>query len=325
MPYSLTSASALGLDLARTPGGAGAAAQLVRGLGVDPGPAVPGTGPGPSDLAEARDRAVALLVADGPATVRLEDPRDPREPSNPSGPSDPAAARPGVTGALDALSTALRRLRSTAAGLALGTVHDLVDLASGLPVDATGRPGGAGVPGLHVRPAREAALGRAVADAVLAELVLARRDPAAPVLARALRAVLDASVLPEVGAPGDALPAGAVRDLVRAVAAAHAARLVRVGRTEPPTGLATGDAAGAWTTAMHDATWAVELTGRTRLAATAQLELVRALAVSGVDAHSAAAGTWNRCSGAVQALVVADLVGEETLCALHADLADDLA
>lgn len=65
---------------------------------------------------------------------------------------------------------------------------------------------------------------------------------------------------------------------------------------------------GSWGESMHSATWAVQLTGRVREAAAAQLAAVRALATAGVTAAEAAAGTWNLVSGACQALVVSDLL-----------------
>jgi hypothetical protein len=70
---------------------------------------------------------------------------------------------------------------------------------------------------------------------------------------------------------------------------------------------------GAWGPSMHSATWAVQLAGRDRAAAAAQMQAVRALTMAGVDAAQAAAGTWNLVSGACQALVVGDLLDTLTL------------
>jgi hypothetical protein len=67
-----------------------------------------------------------------------------------------------------------------------------------------------------------------------------------------------------------------------------------------------------WATAMHSASWAVHLSGRVRAAAAAQLQLVVAVHDAGVPVADLAAGCWNALSGAVQALLVSDLVDRET-------------
>jgi hypothetical protein len=63
-----------------------------------------------------------------------------------------------------------------------------------------------------------------------------------------------------------------------------------------------------WATAMHSASWAVYLAGRVRCAAAAQLHLVQALHDARVPVGDLAGGGWNALSGAVQALVVRDLL-----------------
>jgi hypothetical protein len=73
-----------------------------------------------------------------------------------------------------------------------------------------------------------------------------------------------------------------------------------------------------WAPAMHQATWAVHLSGRLRLAADAQLAAVAAFRDGGFDARDAAYGVWNAVSGAVQAGVAADLVGDDDLRVLTA-------
>lgn len=72
--------------------------------------------------------------------------------------------------------------------------------------------------------------------------------------------------------------------------------------------VATGAARAAWANAVHDASWAVYLTGRLRPAAAAQLLAVRAFGDAGFTARDGAHGVWNALSGAVQATVVADLI-----------------
>jgi hypothetical protein len=66
-----------------------------------------------------------------------------------------------------------------------------------------------------------------------------------------------------------------------------------------------------WAPAMHQATWAVHLADRLRLAADGQLAAVAAFRDGGFDARDAAYGVWNAVSGAVQASVGADLVSEQ--------------
>ena len=68
-----------------------------------------------------------------------------------------------------------------------------------------------------------------------------------------------------------------------------------------------------WAAAVHDASWAVYLTGRLRPTAAAQLLAVQAFARGGLSAQDAAYGAWNVISGAVQATAVADLLPRETL------------
>ncbi|WP_026421657.1 hypothetical protein [Actinokineospora inagensis] len=67
-----------------------------------------------------------------------------------------------------------------------------------------------------------------------------------------------------------------------------------------------------WSAAMHSAAWAVHVSGRVRAAATAQLLLVRAVDLAGVSVDDRASGVWNVLSGAVQALMVRDLVDSES-------------
>jgi hypothetical protein len=69
---------------------------------------------------------------------------------------------------------------------------------------------------------------------------------------------------------------------------------------------------GGWAPAMHSSTWAVQLSGRVREAAAAQLRAVRVLVDAGVTPSEAARGAWNLVSGALQATVAADLVDGDT-------------
>jgi hypothetical protein len=83
-------------------------------------------------------------------------------------------------------------------------------------------------------------------------------------------------------------------------------------------------AQGGWAPAMHSATWAVQLSGRGREAAAAQLRAVRVLVDSGLTPREAARGAWNLVSGAVQATVAADLVDDDTAQRLTGPLAEVL-
>ena len=67
-----------------------------------------------------------------------------------------------------------------------------------------------------------------------------------------------------------------------------------------------------WSTALHSATWAAYLSDRVSTAAAAQLLLVQALDLAGVPLVARATGVWNLLSGAIQALVVRDLLDSST-------------
>ncbi|GAB3598484.1 hypothetical protein GCM10027446_28920 [Angustibacter peucedani] len=73
---------------------------------------------------------------------------------------------------------------------------------------------------------------------------------------------------------------------------------------------------GAWTAAMHDAGWAAHLSGRVRTAAASQLQGVIAFRHAGFTAQDAAEGSWNALSGTLQALTVADILGDDELAVL---------
>lgn len=76
--------------------------------------------------------------------------------------------------------------------------------------------------------------------------------------------------------------------------------------------------ADSWARAMHEATWAVHVTDRVRIAAAAQLHGVRAFRGAGFTRHDGARGVWNALSGVIQAAVVVDLVPSEDLTTLFA-------
>lgn len=323
--YSLTDASALGLDLARTPGGVGAAGVLLRGLLGPLDDLVPARAP--ADLAVARARAVALLGPPAPTVVDLTGVGSGAGSGAGSGVgsgvgSGPASGErvPGDRAAVLRSRKLLRRLGA----VHLGTVDDLLALAADLPrlapASTSAWPGEGSA--LAVVEALEADRGEVLADAVLAALVRDRPDPAAPVLARALEHRLDPPAPERAGLPPLPPPGRALLADSSPVAVATAGLLRRIAATPDAarTLSATGPAPDVWAEHMHEAAWAVATTGRTRLAAAAQLELLRCLDAAGVDGAACVGGAWNPCSAAVQAHVVADVLGSHSWTELTADL-----
>jgi hypothetical protein len=70
--------------------------------------------------------------------------------------------------------------------------------------------------------------------------------------------------------------------------------------------------AGGWSPAVHSASWAAYLSDRVRTAAAAQMLLVQAVDTAAIPLTERAGGVWNMLSGAVQALVVRDLLDTAT-------------
>ncbi|RZU50484.1 hypothetical protein EV385_2256 [Krasilnikovia cinnamomea] len=70
--------------------------------------------------------------------------------------------------------------------------------------------------------------------------------------------------------------------------------------------------AGGWSPAVHSASWAAYLSDRVRTAAAAQMLLVQAIDIAAIPLADRAGGIWNMLSGAVQALVVKDLLDTAT-------------
>ncbi|WP_344129294.1 hypothetical protein [Luedemannella flava] len=68
----------------------------------------------------------------------------------------------------------------------------------------------------------------------------------------------------------------------------------------------------AWAGAVHAASWAAHISDRIRVAASGQLLLVQALDHDVITLADRAGGVWNMLSGAVQAVVVRDLLDEAT-------------
>jgi hypothetical protein len=72
----------------------------------------------------------------------------------------------------------------------------------------------------------------------------------------------------------------------------------------------------AWAESMHEAGWAAHLSGRTRTAAAVQLRAVLAFRAAGFTETDAAQGSWNALSGALHALLVSDLLGDDHVAVL---------
>jgi hypothetical protein len=71
-----------------------------------------------------------------------------------------------------------------------------------------------------------------------------------------------------------------------------------------------------WAAAMHGASWAAHVSGRTRTLAAAQLMTVSAFVDSGFSPRDGAEGVWNAVAGCVQGLAMGDLLDEESLTVL---------
>ena len=111
------------------------------------------------------------------------------------------------------------------------------------------------------------------------------------------------------GAPIDLGPhhytVSALLDRLRSLRSADLARLVASAEDARRN-------AGGWSPAVHSASWAAYLSDRVRTAAAAQMLLVQAVDTAAIPLADRAGGVWNMLSGAVQALVVRDLLDTST-------------
>ncbi len=96
----------------------------------------------------------------------------------------------------------------------------------------------------------------------------------------------------------------AIASLLARVRALHPSQLGRLVKAAEVTRRGVND----WAPAVHAASWAVYVSGRIREAAAAQMMLVRAVEDAGIPVADRAGGAWNLLSGAVQALVVRDML-----------------
>jgi hypothetical protein len=73
-----------------------------------------------------------------------------------------------------------------------------------------------------------------------------------------------------------------------------------------------------WAGAMHEASWAAHVSGRTRDLAAVQLHAVQAFLDGGFHGRDGASGAWNAVAGCVQGLYMGDLLDEASLAVLRA-------
>ncbi|TFV47221.1 hypothetical protein [Blastococcus sp. TF02A-35] len=292
MPYSLVSAATLGFDLVRLPAGRAVAEVLLTGLGAD-------------------EAAFARLAAVHPARgldreqrgVRVVRSRRARE---------MAAGVPHMRSAADAAGGAGDRTALLVAQLEQGTIGDAPTLERLLREDVLGRE-----------------------HALRADVDVDQWDEATEVLADAAVGFWAAGVLPplvrrELTAAFDrAQDAGPLAAPARWGLGPAEAELTTfldavrdlddLGRTRWRLAVDEGRAAHRpWATAMHEASWAAHVSGRTRALAAAQLLAVQAFLDGGFDLRDGAAGVWNAVAGCVQAIVLDDLLGDDSAAVLRA-------
>ena len=285
MPYSLVSAATLGFDLVRLPAGRSVAAVLLAGLGADATTLVSVAGVHPG-RGLARDERGVLAVRSRKAR-------------------ELAAAVPHMRGAAQGAGAG-DRAAVLVAQLERGTIGDAPTLERLLRDDVLGRE--------HVARGFLTDDEWAEAADVLADAALGHWAAGVlpPLVRRELTGPFDQ--LLDRGAvhtpPVDAALAellDAVRDLDAAGRVAWRAA-VDEGRADHR----------PWATAMHEASWAGHVSGRTRTLAIAQLHAVQAFLDGGFDLHDGAGGVWNALAGCVQGTVVADLLDEASLAFLQA-------
>jgi hypothetical protein len=289
VPYSLVSAATLGFDLVRLPAGRSVAGVLLTGLGADRGIL--------TRLAEANPGRGLTPEERGVRAVRGRRARE------------MAASVPHMRSA----AAAGDRAAVLVTQLEQGTIGDAPTLERLLRDDVLGPE--------HVAAGELAPEERDEAVAVLADAAVGywAAGVLPPLVRRELTGAYDRAVerglvaAPEVGedlgpAAGDlAGLLDALRGLDDAGRAAWRSA-VDEGRVEHR----------PWAAAMHEASWAAHVSGRTRALATAQLHAVQAFLDSGFDLHDGAAGVWNAVAGCVQGLAMADLLDETSQAVLQA-------
>ncbi|RBY76497.1 hypothetical protein DQ239_13150 [Blastococcus sp. TF02-09] len=294
MPYTLVSAATLGFDLVRLPAGRAVAGVLLSALQADDGALARLAAAHP---ARGLERDQRLVVA-----VRSRRARE------------LAVAVPHVRSAATGADAAGDRAAVLVQQLEQGTIGDAPTLERLLREDVLGGEhpaAGLLAPDLLAEAAdvlADAAIGYWAAG-VLPPLV--RRELTASFDRVADTAPVAGPETLDLGAAGVEL--AAFLDVLRGLDDAGRARwraAVDEGRAERR----------PWATAMHEASWAAHVSGRTRVLATAQLHAVQAFLDGGFDRHDGAAGAWNAVAGCVQGIAMGDLLGEGALTVLRAPL-----
>ncbi|MGY1803302.1 hypothetical protein ACI78T_08475 [Blastococcus sp. SYSU D00922] len=289
MPYSLVSAATLGFDLVRLPAGRAVAGVLLTGLGADESAL--------ARLAEANPGRGLTREERGVRAVRGRRARE------------MAASVPHVRNA----AAAGDRASVLVTQLEQGTIGDAPTLERLLRDDVLGpeHPAAGSLPAEDRDEAVDVLADAAVgywAAGVLPPLV--RRELTGPYDRAAERGLVAVpAVGAELGPSSDELAEllAGIRDLDDAGRSAWRAA-VDEGRPEHR----------PWAAAMHEASWAAHVSGRTRALATAQLHAVQAFLDGGFDLHDGAAGVWNAVAGCVQGLAMGDLLDEGSQAVLQA-------
>lgn len=294
--YSLVSAPVLGFDLTRLQGGAAVADVLLQSLTLT----VSDLNVVSSGWSKDWDRLDLWQDVQSAAQQRqaLRD----RSTAFAEAAGDPAAE---LAGALTVIESC-----------PLGTIDGLLHCVRYDVFDWTWRPVGkqpklpkqrsaASVPGEQTEMATRAT--SIVCDAVTASYLRellpdeTRRELAAPWVS-AIRAVPERK--PDLGPQESAILE--VLSRVETLPAADLERLIKAADS-------TRQNLADWAPAVHSASWAVFLSDRVRAAAAAQLMLVQAVDRARIPLSARAGGVWNLLSGAVQALLVRDLLDEVTV------------
>ena len=288
MPYSLVSAATLGFDLVRLPAGRSVAEVLLVGLNADAG-----------DLSSIAAGHPGRGLGSAQRGVRAVRSRRARE---------MAAAVPHIRDAASGAEPAALLV----AQLEQGTIGDAPTLERLLRDDILGpeHPAAGTLDPDTFAEAADVLADAAVgfwAAGVLPPLV--RRE-----LTAAFDRVLDAGA--PAGEPSATLDGSAAEP---STFLASVRGLDDAGRAQWRAVVAEGRAERrSWAAAMHEASWAAHVSGRTRSLAAVQLEAVQAFLDGEFDLHDGAAGMWNAVAGCVQGLVMADLLDEDTLAVLLA-------
>ncbi|NIZ90428.1 hypothetical protein [Kineococcus rubinsiae] len=291
MHYSLVSSPVLGFDLVRLPAGESAADVLIRALQAGPSELDVLASRHDDDARTAAWEVVhAAVAAVRPIGDVLSDVANGLLEREHGDPEVADRLEAGVVRVLQASTVA------DADALVRLVHHDVLDWTWTVPVE--------GGPGLRTAAAARAAdvLADAAVSAYLGDRLpdAVRRALAGPYLSACRE--LAGRAAPE----HEDLPAGvaAVLDRLACLDGTDRACLRAVAEGDRAVG-------GEWAGAVHEASWAVHLSGRTRTAAVAQLLAVRAFRAGGLDASDGASGLWNLVSGVVHAEVVADLLPGE--------------